>query len=108
MRTGSANGQLSAAVRGFLSQAESHYQAAQQALKQGDFATYGQQLQLMKQALDEANRAAQQSAKPGARTPTPTPTPDAMTASARRGPAARSAAFLVGHQATVIRAGRCG
>ncbi len=72
--TGSASGQLSAAVRGFLSQAESHYQAAQQALKQGDFATYGQQLQLMKQALDEANRAAQQSAKPGA-APTPTPSP---------------------------------
>jgi uncharacterized membrane protein (UPF0182 family) len=65
----SVNGQLSAAVRGFLAQAESHYQAAQQALKRGDFATYGQQLQLMKQALDQANSAAQQTVKPS---PAPT------------------------------------
>ncbi len=72
----SGNSQLSAAVRGFLAQAESHYQAAQQALKLGNFATYGQELQLMKQALDQANKAAQQAAKPAASaTPTPTPTP---------------------------------
>jgi uncharacterized protein len=72
--TTTGNGQLSAAVRSFLSQAESHYQAAQQALKLGDFATYGQQIQLMKNALDAANRAAAQAAKPAA---SPTPRPSA-------------------------------
>jgi uncharacterized membrane protein (UPF0182 family) len=71
--TPAGSGQLNAAVRGFLSQAESHFQAAQQALKQGDFATYGQQIQLMKQALDAANRAVQ-AVKPGA---SPTPKPSA-------------------------------
>ena len=76
--TGSGNGQLSAAVRGFLAQAESHYQAAQQALKRGDFATYGQELRLLKQALDEANRAAQPVAKHGA-SPSPSPSPTRWT-----------------------------
>jgi uncharacterized membrane protein (UPF0182 family) len=74
--TGSGNGQLSAAVRGYLAQAEKYYKAAQQALQRGDFATYGQDLQLMKQALDNANRAAQQQPQPGvSASPSPSPTP---------------------------------
>ena len=68
--TSTGNGQLSAAVRTALAQAEKYYQAAQKALKNGDFATYGQDLQKMKQALDAANAAARSS-------PTPTSSPSA-------------------------------
>lgn len=73
--------QLSAAVRAFLAQAEKDYQAAQKALKNGDFARYGQELQKMKQALDAANRAAQNAVAPASPQPTapasssPSPSP---------------------------------
>lgn len=73
--------QLSAAVRAFLAQAEKAYQAAQKALKNGDFARYGQELRKMKQALDAANRAAQKAAAPASPQPTapgpasPSPSP---------------------------------
>ena len=65
--------QVSAVVRGFLAQAEKHYQAAQKALKNGDFATYGEELQKMKQALDAANSAAKGSASRPSPTPSPQP-----------------------------------
>jgi uncharacterized membrane protein (UPF0182 family) len=70
--TSPANGQLSAAVRAQLAAAERYYQAAQKALKNGDFATYGEDLQKMKKALDAANAAAQKSA-----TPVTSPSPSA-------------------------------
>ncbi len=69
--TSSGNGQLSASVRNSLAQAEKYYKAAQQALKSGDFATYGQDLQKMKQALDAATAAAK-AGVPASPTPTPT------------------------------------
>jgi uncharacterized membrane protein (UPF0182 family) len=81
---GSGNGQpgqVSAVVRAYLAQAQSYYQAAQTALKNGDFAAYGQALQQMKQALDAASRAAGGTATPGAGQPgagptaSPTPSP---------------------------------
>jgi uncharacterized protein len=66
------SGQVSAVVRSYLAQAETYYQDAQKALKNGDFATYGQDLQKMKQALDGANAAA----KPAvSSSPTSTPSP---------------------------------
>lgn len=68
--------QVSAVVRAYLAQAESYYQAAQTALKNGDFTAYGQALQKMKQALDAANSAAQRAAKPAPSTsPAPAPSP---------------------------------
>ena len=63
-------GQVSATVRLYLTQAETDYKNAQAALKNGDFATYGQDMQQVKQALDAANKAAQQTAKPA---PSPAP-----------------------------------
>ncbi len=74
-------GQVSAAVRAFLAQAEKYYQAAQKALKNGDFAAYGQQLQKMKQALDAANSAA---SKAPAQAPTPTQTPAPTPSASKR------------------------
>ncbi len=79
---GGQPGQVSAAVRAFLAQAEKYYQAAQKALKSGDFAAYGQQLQKMKQALDAANSAAGKAPAPASTStpgPTPTPKPSAST-----------------------------
>jgi uncharacterized protein len=49
----------SAAVRKYLQQAEDLYNAAQAALKRGDFAAYGRDLARMKGALDSARKAAQ-------------------------------------------------
>ncbi len=79
---GSANSQLNATVRTFLTQAEASYKDAQAALKNGDLATYGQDIQKVKQALDAANKAAQQAAKPGTSptpgaSPRPSPSPSA-------------------------------
>jgi uncharacterized protein len=54
----SGTGQVSAAVRKYLAQAEQDYTAAQAALKIGDFASYGQDIANMKRALDNAQRAA--------------------------------------------------
>ena len=62
----------SAAVLKYLGQAEAYYNAAQAALKSGDFAAYGQDLALMKAALDNARNAAQGSP---AATPSPSPSP---------------------------------
>jgi hypothetical protein len=50
---------VSAAVRGYLQQAETDYGKAQAALKRGDFASYGKYNALMKKALDQARQAAQ-------------------------------------------------
>ena len=50
---------MSAAVRGYLQQAETDYGKAQAALKRGDFASYGKYTALMKKALDQAQQAAQ-------------------------------------------------
>ncbi len=68
--TGSGNGQLSATVRAYLTQAESYYKDAQAALRNGDLATYGQDIQKVKQSLDAANKAALPTAKPS---PSPSP-----------------------------------
>jgi uncharacterized protein len=54
----SGTGPVSAAVRGYLQQAESYYAKAQAALKRGDFASYGRYTQEMKKALDQAQQAA--------------------------------------------------
>ena len=70
---------VSAAVRRYLMQAEQDYAAAQTALHSGDLATYAQDIANMKQALDNAQRAAGGSPAPGA-TPAPTPS-GASTAS---------------------------
>ncbi len=56
----------------YLDQAENYYSAAQAALKSGDFAAYGQDLALMKTALDNAKNAAQGSP---AAAPSPSPSP---------------------------------
>jgi uncharacterized protein len=57
--SGSGAGSVSATVRGYLQQAEADYAKAQAALKRGDFASYGKYNALMKQALDQAQQAAQ-------------------------------------------------
>jgi uncharacterized membrane protein (UPF0182 family) len=57
--SGSGSGSVSAAVRGYLQQAEADYAKAQAALKRGDFASYGKYNALMKKALDQARQAAQ-------------------------------------------------
>ncbi len=69
-----SGGTVSAAVRMYLQQAEQAYAQAQAALRSGDFAAYGQAIAKMKQALDNAQRAAKRAA--GA-TPPPTSTPTA-------------------------------
>jgi len=72
--TGSSNSQLPATVRSYLAQAETYYKDAQVALKNDDLATYGQDIQKVKQSLDAANQAAQPAAKP-APAPAPSPSP---------------------------------
>lgn len=64
----------SASVLRYLQQAETFYAQAQSALKSGNFAAYGSDLQQMKTALDNAQHAAKGSAaaKP-ATSPSPTP-----------------------------------
>ena len=57
--SGSGAGSVSAAVRGYLQQAETDYGKAQAALKRGDFASYGKYTALMKKELDQAQQAAQ-------------------------------------------------
>jgi uncharacterized membrane protein (UPF0182 family) len=64
-----------ATVLKYLEQAESDYSAAQAALKSGDFAAYGQDLALMKTALDNARNAAQgHSSASRSSSPSPSPT----------------------------------
>ncbi len=67
-------GQVSAAVRKYLAQAVQDYKSAQAALRAGDFAAYGQDIANMKQALDNAQRAASATAA-AARGPSATPSP---------------------------------
>ena len=74
----SGTGQVSAAVRKYLAQAEQDYAAAQAALKSGDFAAYGQDIANMKAALDNAQHAAGSTAAAAAgpsASPSPSPTP---------------------------------
>ena len=79
---GSGTGSVSAAVRGYLQQAEADYAKAQAALRTGNLGEYGSELAAMKAALDKAQRAAQATppASPRAspsRTPAASPTPSA-------------------------------
>ena len=67
-------GAVSAAVRNDLQQAEQYYAQAQAALSRHDFAGYGQALAKMKQALDNAQKAAQASSGAAA-PPSPSPSP---------------------------------
>jgi uncharacterized membrane protein (UPF0182 family) len=74
----SGTGQVSAAVRRYLAEAEQDFAAAQAALKSGDFAAYGQDIANMKAALDNAQHAAgaTPAAVPGpSASPSPSPTP---------------------------------
>ena len=80
----SGQGTISAAVRMYLQQAEAAYAQAQTALRNGDFTAYGQAIASMKQALDNAQRAAQKAAGTTA-SPLPSPVPTG-TASARPSP----------------------
>jgi uncharacterized membrane protein (UPF0182 family) len=74
--SGSGTGSASVTVRGYLTQAEADYAKAQAALKTGDFATYGKYTALMKQALDQAQKAAQGHSKTSAKaTPSPSASP---------------------------------
>ena len=74
--SGSGTGSASVTVRGYLGQAESDYAKAQAALKTGDFAAYGKYTALMKQALDQAQKAAQGHSKTSAKaTPSPSASP---------------------------------
>jgi uncharacterized membrane protein (UPF0182 family) len=52
------SGNISAAVRRDLAQAEQDYATAQAALRAGNFTAYGKAITNMKQALDNAQRAA--------------------------------------------------
>jgi hypothetical protein len=75
-------GAVSAAVRRFLEQAQQDYATAQDALRRGDFAAYGKAITSMKQALDNAQRAARTGSggAPGG-TPSPSPSPTAASPS---------------------------
>ena len=69
---GSSAGTVPTAVQGLLQAAQTDYQNALNALKNGDFATFGQDLQAMTQAISQAQSVIQQ-ASPGS-TPTTTTT----------------------------------
>jgi uncharacterized protein len=74
----SGTGQVSAAVRKYLTQAEQDYAAARAALQSGNFAAYGQDIANMKAALDNAQHAAgaASAAAPGSSAaPSPSPSP---------------------------------
>jgi uncharacterized membrane protein (UPF0182 family) len=74
--SGSGQGSASATVRGYLAQAQTDYEKAQAALKTGDFAGYGKYTALMKNALDQAQKAAQgHSSKSAKATPSPSASP---------------------------------
>lgn len=57
--------QLNAAVQADLAQAEQYYNAAQAALRNGDLATYSQDIQKMNNAVRAASAAAAAAASPG-------------------------------------------
>ncbi|MFI5066818.1 MAG: hypothetical protein ACHP9Z_22970, partial [Streptosporangiales bacterium] len=76
------SGTVSAAVRGYLQQAETDYAKAQAALRADNLGQYGSELAAMKAALDKAQQAAQGTPSPSpraspARTPAATATPSA-------------------------------
>lgn len=57
-------------VAALIAQALRHYQASQEALRRGDFATYGREQAAMKRSLDQASTA-------GSASPSPSPSPRA-------------------------------
>jgi len=65
----------SATVLKYLQQAESYYTEAEAALKSGNFGAYGNDLALMKTALDNATNAAKGTGHAAAPSPKPSPTP---------------------------------
>jgi uncharacterized protein len=65
----------SATVLKYLQQAESYYTQAEAALKSGNFGAYGNDLALMKTALDNATNAAKGTGHAAAPSPTPSPSP---------------------------------
>jgi uncharacterized membrane protein (UPF0182 family) len=69
-----STGAVSAAVRKYLQQAQQDYATAQAALRKGDFSAYGNAIASMKQALDNAQRAAA-TGSGGAPGGTPSPSP---------------------------------
>jgi hypothetical protein len=69
---GSSAGTVPTAVQGLLQAAQTDYQNALTALKSGDFATFGSDLQAMTQAISQAQSVIEQ-ASPGS-TPTTTTT----------------------------------
>jgi hypothetical protein len=70
-----SGGHVSAVVGQLLTQAENDYAAAQAALANDDFATYGKEIGKMKQALDAAQQAAKPKHGTGAgASPSPSPT----------------------------------
>lgn len=77
--TGPSGGHVSAAVLGFLAQAEKDYQAAQAALHSSppNFTLYGQEIAKMKAALDSAQQAANppKSGKGSPASPSPSTSP---------------------------------
>jgi uncharacterized membrane protein (UPF0182 family) len=74
--SGTGQGSASTVVRGYLAQAETDYAKAQAALKTGDFASYGKYTALMKNALDQAQKAAQAHSSSSAKaTPSPSASP---------------------------------
>jgi len=77
---------VNAAVRRYLQQAEQDYANAQAALHSGNFTAYGQAIAGMKQALDNAQRAAGTGSGATSKgTPSPSPSP-ARTAAASPSP----------------------
>jgi uncharacterized protein len=62
-------------IANLLSQAVEHFDAAQQALTEGDLATYQEELTIAQSLVEQANRLAADAA--GLPSPTPTPSPSA-------------------------------
>jgi hypothetical protein len=57
-------GELPADVAGLIEYANTHFALAQQALRDGDFATYGREIELVEQALRELEQLVPPSAAP--------------------------------------------
>jgi uncharacterized membrane protein (UPF0182 family) len=78
-------GAVNAAVRRYLQEAEQDYATAQAALRSGDLGAYAQAIAQMKQALDNAQRAAG-TGSGSAASPSPSPSPAASRAAASPSP----------------------